>query len=105
MEEQLAREIAGLIMSGDIKDPRVNSFLSVSRVEAAKDLSFAKVYISSFQDAGQLEEGVIGLNSAAKYIQGLLGRKLRLRLTPILRFEADHGVRDGIAIIQKMKGL
>lgn len=48
LEEQLGEEIAGLIISGGVKDPRVGPFVSVTRVEAARDLSFAKVYISSF---------------------------------------------------------
>ncbi len=105
VEEQLAREIGSLIVSGEVKDPRVNSFLSVTRVEAARDYSSARVFVSTFQDSGELEAGVAGLNSAAPYIQSIVGRKLRMRLTPKLKFLPDRGVREGMDIISKMKDL
>ena len=46
--EQLREEIATMILRHEIKDPRVNEFLSVNRVEVAADLAYAKVYVSSF---------------------------------------------------------
>jgi ribosome-binding factor A len=105
VEELLSHEIGSLIVSGEVKDPRVNSFLSVSRVEAARDFSFARVFVSTFQDSGELEAGVAGLNSAAPFIQSRIGKKLKMRLTPRLRFEADRGIREGMDIIAKMKDL
>ena len=48
--EQLREEIATMILRHEIKDPRVNEFLSVNRVEVAADLAYAKVYVSSFMD-------------------------------------------------------
>jgi ribosome-binding factor A len=105
VEEQLQREIMSLILSGDVKDPRVNSFLSVTRVEAARDFTYAKVFISTFQGGDALVTGVAGLNSAAPYLQAMIGKRLRMRSTPKLRFEADYGVRDGFALTNKMKDL
>ena len=63
--EQIRAEIAGLILSGKIKDPRVSPFLSVTRVDVSSDLAYAKVYVSSFQDAHTAKKGVRGLESAA----------------------------------------
>jgi ribosome-binding factor A len=105
VEELLRNEIGSLIVSGDIKDPRVTSFLSVTRVEAAKDFSFAKIFVSSFQDEAVMERGVEGLNAAAPFIQSVLGRKIRLRLTPRLHFFADPGIREGFEINKKLKDL
>ncbi len=105
VEEQLQREISALILSGEIKDPRVNSFLSITRVEAARDYSHARAWVSTFQDGDSLEKGVAGLNSAAPWIQGVIGRKLGMRLTCKLHFEADEGIREGFQMTQRLKGL
>ena len=66
---QLRDEISTLILRGDVKDPRVSTYLSINRVEVASDLAYAKVYVSSFLSDSKLETGVDGLNSAAGYIQ------------------------------------
>ena len=58
LDDQLRDEIASLIMRGDVKDPRVNTFLSINRVEVTKDLSYAKVYVSTFLPDGDLKNGV-----------------------------------------------
>ena len=47
LNDQLRDEISQLILRGEVKDPRVNTFLSVNRVEVTSDLSYAKVYVSS----------------------------------------------------------
>jgi ribosome-binding factor A len=46
--EQIRGEIALLISTQKIKDPRVSTFLTINRVEVAADLAYAKVYVSSF---------------------------------------------------------
>jgi ribosome-binding factor A len=51
VEEQIRDEIAALIIGGGVKDPRVGPFVSVTRVEAARDLSTARVFVSSFASA------------------------------------------------------
>ena len=49
--EQLRKEISSMLMKHEIKDPRVNEFLSINKVEVSGDLAFAKVYVSSFLDS------------------------------------------------------
>ena len=48
LNDQLRDEISQLIMKGEVKDPRVNTFLSINRVEVTNDLSYAKAYVSTF---------------------------------------------------------
>jgi ribosome-binding factor A len=120
LEEQLCEEIAGLLLSGEVKDPRVGPFVSITRVDASGDLSAAKVYISSFdtlverKEAGgteeadanaRLEEAAAGLNSAAGFIQSQIGKRIHLRLTPRLSFIADHGIKEGFELNERIKGL
>ena len=105
VEEELRTEIASLILSGEVKDPRINTFLSVTRVEVARDGSFARVYVSTFEEGEALTRGVAGLNNAAGFIQSSVGKKIRLRLTPKLQFLADEGIRQGFEMNEKIKGL
>ena len=84
LNDQLRDEISQLILHGDVKDPRVNTFLSINRVEVTKDLAYAKVFVSTFLTDNQLEKGVDGLNAAAGFIQREIAKKLRIRQFPKL---------------------
>ncbi|MDD3981167.1 MAG: 30S ribosome-binding factor RbfA [Spirochaetia bacterium] len=106
LEELLREEISALIVSGGIKDPRVGSLISISRVEANRDGSHAKVWVSCLEDdKAALESAVLGLESAAGFIQSQIGRKVRLRLTPILHFVPDPGIKEGFEMVGKLKDL
>lgn len=102
---QLRDEISKLLLHGDIKDPRVSTFLSINRVEITTDLSYAKVFVSSFLSDAQLEKGVAGLNSAAGFIQSSIAKKLRIRQFPKLTFVVDYGMKQGFAMIKKLNEL
>ena len=105
LDDQLRDEIASLIMRGDVKDPRVNTFLSINRVEVTKDLSYAKVYVSTFLPDGDLKNGVSGLNAAAGFIQREIAKKLRIRQFPKLTFVVDAGMKEGFKMVQKLNEL
>ena len=101
----IQEKIGALIVEGKIKDPRVNSFLSVSRVKVSRDLSWADVYISTFKQETSLSKGVLGLQSASGFIQARLAKEMRIRQTPRLRFHEDTGIREGFDMINKIDDL
>lgn len=105
LNDQLRDEISQLILRGDVKDPRVNTFLSVNRVEVTSDLAYAKVYISTFLTDKQLNQGVNGLNAAAGYIQREIASKLRIRQFPKLQFLVDSGMKEGFKMVQTLNKL
>ena len=105
LAEQIREEIAALILSQKIKDPRVTSFLSITRVEVSSDLSFAKVHVSGFEDARAVKKGVAGLESAKGFIQSVLSKKLRIRQFPKLAFFFDESVKQGFEMVQKIDSL
>ena len=103
---QLIQEkIGALIVNGKIKDHRVDPFLSVTRVEVSRDLSWADVYISTYKPETKLERGVTGLQSAAGFIQAQLAGEMRIRQTPRLRFREDKSIREGFDMVQKLNDL
>ena len=103
--EQLHEEIATMLMTGQIKDPRVTSYLSINRGEVAGDLAYAKVYVSSFMDDNSVKLGVKGLQNAAGYIQSTIAKKLSIYKFPKLTFIADFSMKEGYKMVQTLKEL
>lgn len=103
--EQLKQEIATMILRHEIKDPRVNEFLTINRVEVAGDLAYAKVYVSSFMDENSVKRGVQGLQSAAGFIQSSIAKKLSIYKFPKMTFVADFSMRDGYDMVRKLNSL
>ncbi len=75
------------ILRRRVKDPRVAE-VTVTAVAVSADLRHAKVFVSLLQDA-QMTRALAGLNRAAGFIRGELGRRLRMRLIPELSFHPD----------------
>ena len=45
-EKLIQEEISKMIVTGKIKDPRVNRLVSITRVTVSSDLGYAKIYVS-----------------------------------------------------------
>lgn len=105
LDAQLREEISSLLLRGEIKDPRVSNFLSINRVTVSSDLSYAKVYVSTFLSDAQLEKGVDGLNNAAGFIQSSIAKKLRIRKFPKFTFVVDKGIKEGFHMVQRLTEL
>lgn len=103
--EQIKQEIATMIIRHEIKDPRVNEFLTIERVEVAGDLAYAKVFVSSFMDDKSVERGAAGLQSAAGFIQSSIAKKLSVYKFPKLTFVADFSMKKGYEMVQKLNEL
>ena len=103
--EQIRDEISKLIMLQKVKDPRVSTFLTINRVEVARDLAYAKVYVSSFLNESQVKKGVEGLNSAAGFIQSSIAKKLSIYKFPKLTFVVDTSIKEGFDMVNKLNRL
>lgn len=105
VESLIRDQVSALIMTGELKDPRINSFLSITTVKVSSDFSSAKLSVSSLEGEAKLKKSVAALNHAAGFIQNRIGRQLRMRLTPRLHFEMDTSIRDSIALNKKIDNL
>ncbi len=94
--------LSQMILMQEIKDPRVNTFLTVNQVTVSNDLSQAKAYVSSFQPEGRIEKSVEALNHASGFIQGLLMKKLSLRTVPRVAFFADNSIHHSLELNRKI---
>jgi ribosome-binding factor A len=107
LQELFREEISRMLVEGRIKDPRVG-FVTITKVEVTRDLSFATVYFSVMGPEEEKEETLQALEHASGYIQGQLGKGLRIRKIPRLRFKVDknleHSLRIGELLEKIRKG-
>lgn len=94
--DQIQRELAKLIQH-DMGDPRLN-FLSVSAVEVTRDLAYATVYVSSLIDKTSHEEILQVLHKANGFLRRELGKAMRLRIVPELKFKYDESIEKGMSM-------
>jgi len=89
---QIQRDLADLIR-GQIKDPRVG-LVSVNAVKVSRDLSHAKVYITTLDDQHR-ELTLDILQKAAGYLRHELGQLMSTRIIPQLHFFYDDSIEQG----------
>lgn len=94
--EQIQRTLSELIRR-EVRDPRLGPVTLVD-VQVSNDLSYAKVFYSIL--GGDKEPGLTReiLNGAAAMLRGPLGRSLKLRHAPELRFVPDELIAEGVRL-------
>lgn len=91
--DQIQRELAQLIRD-EVKDTRLGGMLTLTAVQVSADLSHAKVYFTTL-DPGHRAVAQEVLNGAAPHLRSLLGRLMRMRITPQLHFLYDESIERG----------
>jgi ribosome-binding factor A len=95
--QQIQKELARIIQQ-EVKDPRIG-MATISGVDITRDLAYAKVFVTFLTIGEQTnEESLKGLNAASGYIRRLLGKAMRLRIVPELRFCFDETLTEGLRI-------
>lgn len=93
--DQIQREIASLIRT-EIKDPRLG-MVTVSAVKVSPDMGYADIYVTVMGSTldEKPDESIAVLNAAAGFLRGEVGRAIKTRITPRLRFHYDEVVARG----------
>jgi ribosome-binding factor A len=90
IESELQRVLSDLIRR-EVRDPRVGA-VTITAVSALQDMSAVRVLFVPFGGAHSTEEVQAGLNRAAGFLRGEVGRRLGLRHAPKLEFEFDASI-------------
>lgn len=88
--EEIRKIISEMLLHG-LKDPRLNSMISITAVEVTNDNSYATVYFSPL-DVTEQQEVLDAFNKAKGYIRRQIGQEMKLRHTPELIFKVDHSL-------------
>lgn len=94
----LLKEVISDVIRKEVKNPHVNEFITVTRVDITNDLHYAKVYISVIGSDAEKQETLAALNSAAGFIAINSSKKIVLRYFPSLTFILDDSVEKQMRI-------
>ena len=93
INEQLREEISR-VLARQIKDPRLNSVISITHVESSSDLRSAKVYISVLGNDIQRKEALEGLQSAASFLRREIRDRINMKHTPFMTYLLDDSIQE-----------
>ncbi len=88
------------IFAHEIRDPHIDSLVSVTDIEVSNDCSFARVYVSKLGSQAEREALLQSLEKANGFIRSLLSQRLQIRKVPELRFYLDNSLEYGAKIEQ-----
>ena len=98
IKKALIKEISRIIQQR-VKDPRIEGIISVTDVDLSVDYRYAKVYISIYGNKEQKETVMEAIEESAPFIRKEVGKSIRLRHTPELKFYLDESLEKGKKLI------
>jgi ribosome-binding factor A len=103
-QEKAARAVKEAVsdaIANHLNDPRIEGFVSVTRVDVAVDLRIADVYLSIFgKDDVSQKKTFEAITHARSRIQSLLAGKMQSKFCPVLRFHMDEQFKKTLEIIK-----
>jgi ribosome-binding factor A len=98
LEKSLIREINNIIYR-KINDPRIK-FVTITRVKVSSDLKYADIFVTIFNDEDQQKKALKGLKNATKFIRGELGKDLKIRYVPNIKFIIDEDLEHQYKLLK-----
>ncbi|VAI69664.1 unnamed protein product [Triticum turgidum subsp. durum] len=105
--KQIQRELADMLTRDPVMqravlpeaalgaDRYLSSLTTIADVELSNDLQVCKVYVSVFGDERGKKVAMAGLKDKTKYVRSQIGKRMKLRLTPEIRFIEDESMERG----------
>ena len=104
LDSQIRQELMDLLQR-EMKDPRLG-FATITRVETARDLGHARVWVSVLGTDLERERTMAALRVATPWLRRKLGERLSLRHVPELTVREDDSIESGdrvLRIIQELE--
>ena len=103
LDSQIRAELMELFQR-EMKDPRIG-FATVTRVETARDLGTAKVWVSIMGTDEERAQTMKALTDAAPWLRRQLGDRLTIRHIPQLSIRHDDSIEAGDRVLRLLKEL
>ena len=91
----LIRDEISQLLQTEVKDPRLSSLISITKVDTAPDLKHTRVYISILGTEADRQETIKVLTAASGFFRRELAHSLKLRYTPEILFVSDDSIERG----------
>ncbi|SRR6266540_1159229 len=98
LDSQIRQELMDL-MQREMQDPRVG-FATVTRVETARDLGHARVFVSVLGTDEEQARSLSALRDATPWLRRRLGERLQLRHVPELSVRRDQSIESGDRVLR-----
>ena len=98
LDSQIRQELMQLLQR-EMKDPRIG-FATVTRVETARDLGSAKVWVSVLGTPDEQQAALKALADAAPWLRRQLGSRLTIRHVPQLVIRHDDSIEAGDRVLR-----
>ena len=103
LDSQIRQELMQLLQR-EMKDPRIG-FATITRVETARDLGSAKVWISVLGTPDEQQAALKALTDAAPWLRRQLGSRLTIRHVPQLVIRHDDSIEAGDRVLRLLNEL
>jgi ribosome-binding factor A len=98
VNELIREELSDLLLR-ELRDPRLDGLISITRVEVSPDLYNAKVDVSVMSETASPADALKALNAAAGFLHKELVHRLEMRRVPFLTFHLDRSIEEGAAVL------
>ena len=98
LDSQIRAELMQLLQR-EMKDPRIG-FATITRVETARDLGSAKVWVSVLGTPDEQTSALKALTDAAPWLRRQLGSRLTIRHVPQLVIRHDDSIEAGDRVLR-----
>jgi ribosome-binding factor A len=103
LDSQIRSELMELLQR-EMKDPRIG-FATVTRVETARDLGSARVWVSILGTDEEREKTMTALTAAAPWLRRRLAERLTIRHMPQLVIRHDDSIEAGDRVLKLLREL
>ena len=100
--DQIQREIATLLSTGAVKDDRIG-FVTITAVKVTEDLKEAKVFFTAHGTEAEQKSSAEALIAHAGQFRSHIGKEMKIRHAPVLRFVHDASIEEGAKIERLLK--
>jgi ribosome-binding factor A len=87
---RVVKEAVSDAITHHLNDPRIEGFVSVTKVDVAPDMRNADVYVSIFgKDQASQNKTFAAIEHARSRVQSLLASRVQSKFCPVLHFRRD----------------
>jgi ribosome-binding factor A len=97
--EATLKKAISLVLQRDLADPRIEGFISITRVKISPDLRNATIYVSIMPEDKQ-SKNIHGLRHATGHIRSLVLKQMATRTVPRFKFVLDESLKKQAAVME-----
>jgi ribosome-binding factor A len=101
LDSQIQQELMELLQR-EMKDPRLG-FATITRVETARDLGHARVFVSVYGSEEERARSMSALQDAAPWLRRKLAERLTIRTVPELSLRRDDSIEAGDRVLKLLR--